>query len=79
MPNVLLPKRSTVPGKVPTTGDLQIGELAVNLTDAKLYSRNSGGVIELGGGTGSALIFTGFDGGAASTSVFDLTLDLGAA
>ena len=27
----------------------------------------------------SILVFTGFDGGAASTTQFDLTLDLGAA
>jgi hypothetical protein len=78
MPNKIIPKRSTVAGKVPTTGDLDVGEIAINLTDGKLFSRNAGGVIEIGGGSSSpALIFTGFDGGSASTTAFDLTLDLG--
>jgi hypothetical protein len=54
MPNTLIIKRSSVAGKVPVAGDLQVGELAVNLADAKLYSKNAGGtVIQLGGGSGS--------------------------
>jgi hypothetical protein len=83
MANKIIPKRSSVEGRVPTTDDLDVGELAVNLADAKIYSKNAGGtVIELAGGTSSssdALIFTGFDGGTSATTVFDLTLDLGAA
>jgi hypothetical protein len=54
MANTLIIKRSSVAGKVPVAGDLQVGELAVNLADAKLYSKNAGGtVIQLGGGSGS--------------------------
>jgi hypothetical protein len=54
MANTLIIKRSSVVGKVPVAGDLQVGELAVNLADAKLYSKNAGGtVIQLGGGGGS--------------------------
>lgn len=54
MANTYLVKRSSVAGKVPLAGDLQVGELAVNLADQKIYSKNaSGTVIQLGGGAGS--------------------------
>ena len=51
MANTIILKKSSVAGKVPAAGDLQVGELAVNLADAKLYSKNSAGtVISVGGG-----------------------------
>lgn len=54
MANKIIIKKSSVAGKVPAAGDLEIGELAVNLTDQKLYSKNaSGTVVQLGGGSGS--------------------------
>lgn len=34
--NIIL-KRSSVPGKVPTTGQLDLGEIAINTNDGKLY------------------------------------------
>ena len=55
MANRLILKRSSVAGKVPLATDLSVGELAVNLADAKLYSKDAGGnVISVGGGSGSA-------------------------
>jgi len=36
--NTFLIKRSNVPGKVPTPGDLQLGELALNTADVILYA-----------------------------------------
>ncbi len=49
-------KSSGTPGEVPTQGDLYVGELAVNLADRKIYTRNVGGqIIELGGATGPEL------------------------
>jgi len=39
-PKVLL-KRSSVVGKVPTSGDLDYGELAINFADGKIYYKNS--------------------------------------
>jgi hypothetical protein len=36
--NTFLIKRSNVPGKVPLPGDLQLGELALNTADVKLYT-----------------------------------------
>jgi hypothetical protein len=41
-------KRSSVPGKVPNTAQLSIGELAVNLADNKLYSSNGTSVFQIG-------------------------------
>ena len=42
MAQIIKLKRSTVPGSVPTTGDLSIGELAVNVSDGKVFLRRSG-------------------------------------
>lgn len=54
MANKIIPKRSSVSGKVPATTDLDVGEIAVNLTDRKIYTKDSGGtVVQLGGGAGS--------------------------
>lgn len=62
MANKIILKKSSVASKVPVAGDLEVGELAVNLTDKKLFSKDSGGtVIELGGGGGDV------DGPASST------------
>ena len=36
--NTFLLKRSNVPGKVPTPGDLKLGEIAINTADAILYA-----------------------------------------
>lgn len=51
MANKIVLKKSSVAGKVPLSTDLEIGEIAVNLADAKLYSKDaSGTVIAVGGG-----------------------------
>jgi hypothetical protein len=52
MANVLIPKKSTVVAKQPTTSDLALGEIAINHADAKLFARHpvSGVVQEIGGG-----------------------------
>ena len=55
MPHVIKLKNSTEAGKVPVAGDLATAELAINLADQKLYSKDaSGTVFELGGGGGEA-------------------------
>ena len=51
MANTLLVKRTTVAGRVPTTAQLAAGELAVNVTDGKLYLKQEGastGIVEIG-------------------------------
>lgn len=46
MPKVIT-KKSTVVGKVPVPADLDIGELAVNTADKKLYTKHSDGKVVL--------------------------------
>ena len=65
MANKLIMKKSSVVSKVPLATDLDIGELAVNLADQKLYSKNSSGtVILVGSGLGGS---GGVQGPASST------------
>jgi hypothetical protein len=45
-------KRSAVAGKAPVVGDLDLGELALNTYDGKLYTKKDNGtasIVELGG------------------------------
>lgn len=52
MANTFKLKRSAVQGRVPTTGDLQLGELALNTYDGKLYTKKDNGtasIVEIGG------------------------------
>lgn len=58
MSTPLILKRSAVPGRVPTTGDLQLGELGLNTYDGRLYTRKDNGtasIIEIGAGGGDGL------------------------
>jgi microcystin-dependent protein len=51
MPNTIRLKRSATAGKVPLVADLQLGELAVNTNDGRLYLKRDSGtaaVIEVG-------------------------------
>ena len=48
-------KRSSTSGKIPLTTDLQLGELAVNTFDGKLYLKKNNGtdvIVEIGASTG---------------------------
>ena len=50
MATTIIIKNSSVVGKVPNASAIQPGELAINLVDQKLYSKDTGGnVFELGG------------------------------
>jgi hypothetical protein len=75
MANLIKIKRSAVPGKVPTTGDLQLGELALNTYDGKLYSKKNDGsgdsVFLIGSQLSSSLTFNSTGSGDASGTVFD--------
>lgn len=48
MSSKILIKRSTTTGAVPSTSDLDTGELAINTVDKKLYTNNSGTIVEIG-------------------------------
>lgn len=45
MPNRIILKRSSVAGKTPVAADLSAGELAINLTDKRLFSEDASGNI----------------------------------
>lgn len=49
MANKIILKKSSVASKVPLATDLDIGEIAVNLADQKLYSKNASGTVILVG------------------------------
>ena len=60
MANLMKMKRSSVPGKVPTTADLDLGEIAINTYDGKVYmKKNVSGVETIvlltGAGAGDVL------------------------
>jgi len=54
----ILIKRSTTTGAVPTTSDLSTGELAINTVDKRLFTNNSGTIVEIGT-TPTSLAVTG--------------------
>lgn len=74
MPNTIRIKRSAVASKVPAVGDLQLGELAVNTFDGKLYTKKDNGtasIVEIGAGSGtvtSVATGTGLTGGPITTT-----------
>ena len=47
MAQIIRLKRSTTAGSVPTTSDLSIGELAINVYDGKVFLRRSGSVDDI--------------------------------
>jgi hypothetical protein len=56
------PKRSNVASKVPLATDLDIGELAINMADQKIYTKTpANAIVELGGGTGADIGDFDFD------------------
>lgn len=51
-------RRSTVAGKIPNTSTLSIGELALNLTDQKLFSSDGSNIFELGSNVTSQYVYS---------------------
>ena len=49
MPTVIKPKKSETASAVPTTGDLAVGEICVNVADRKIYTRKSNNSIVIVG------------------------------
>ena len=51
MASTILVKRSAVAGSVPSTGDLSLGEIAINTYDGKMYTKKtvsgSSSIVEL--------------------------------
>ena len=73
MATVIKLKRSETPSQIPGSGSLEVGELAMNITDGKFYTKNSGGTVVEVGGAGSVTLQDVTDNGAVTTN--DLTLN----
>ena len=61
MANTIKVRRSAVASAVPTTGQLALGELAVNTFDGKLFLKKDNGtasIVEIGAGGGGGTAFT---------------------
>lgn len=69
MSQQVLLKRSAVPGKVPTTGDLSLGEVAINTYDGRFFFKKDDGtaaMVELLSSTGAAAGYQPLDGDLTS-------------
>jgi hypothetical protein len=69
MPNKVQLKRSAVQNKIPLTTDLDLGELAINTYDGKLYLKKKVGVTE-------TIVDVGAGNSTSSTSGFENTFML---
>ena len=80
MPTVIKPKRSETALSVPAANSLQVGELAMNVTDGKFYTKTTGNVVKEVGGAGAVttnditldganLIFEGYQANAYETTL----------
>ena len=68
MTTVLKPKRSEVAASIPTTGQLEVGEIALNITDGKFFTKTSGNVVKEVGGAGAVTLQGVTNIGATTTN-----------
>ena len=73
MSTVIKIKRSETPNQIPGASALAVHELAMNVTDGKLYTKTSGNVVKEVGGAGAVSLQTVTDGGAVTDN--DITLN----
>ena len=73
MPTVIKPKRSETALAVPAANALAVGELAVNVTDGKFYTKTTSNVVKEIGGAGSVTLQDVVTNGASSN--VDILLD----
>tara|TARA_A100001011_G_scaffold10132_1_gene11223 strand:- start:46 stop:429 length:384 start_codon:yes stop_codon:yes gene_type:complete len=76
MSTVIKPKRSETASQIPGSGVLAIGEIAMNVTDGKFYTKTSGGVVKEMGGAGSVTLQNVMSN--SNTTITDIVLDQGA-
>ena len=76
MSTVIKLKRSETALAIPSAGSLQAGELAMNVTDGKFYTKTTGGSVVEVGGAGSVTLADVTANGASTTN--DILLDQGA-
>ena len=73
MATVIKPKRSETALSIPAANALAVGELAMNVTDGKFYTKTSGNVVKELGGAGSVSLQDVVTNGASSN--VDILLD----
>ena len=73
MATVIKPKRSETPSQIPGAAALEVHELAMNVTDGKLYTKTSGGVVKEVGGAGAVTLQAVTTAGAVTDN--DITLN----
>ena len=73
MATVIKPKRSETALSVPAANSLAVGEIAMNVTDGKFYTKTSGNVVKEMGGAGSVTLLNVVSNGAIASS--DITLN----
>lgn len=56
MANVVKLRRTTTIGKVPTTSDIVVGEVGLNITDKRAFSSDGSNVFEIGANVGSQTV-----------------------
>lgn len=74
MSTVIKLKRTTTASAVPTTSDLEDGEIAVNITDKKVFIRNGGSIVTVANFNDSAVDLTSIGSNLlpSTTTTFDL-------
>ena len=73
MATVIKPKRSEVASSIPAANSLAVGEIAMNVTDGKFYTKTTGNVVKEMGGAGAVTLQSVVTSGATSNQ--DITLD----
>ncbi len=73
MATVIKIKRSETQNQIPGAAALQTHELAMNVTDGKLYTKTSGGVVKEVGGAGAVTLQAVTNAGAVTSN--DITLN----
>ena len=73
MAPVFKPKRSEVALSIPAAGSLAVGELAMNITDGKFYTKTTGGTVKEVGGAGAVTLQNVTTSGAITDQ--DITLN----
>ena len=76
MATVIKPKRTETALAIPSSGSLEAGELAMNITDGKFYTKTTGGTVKEMGGAGAVTLQSVTTSGATSTN--NIVLDQGA-
>ena len=65
---VIKPRRSLVPASIPTAGNIELGELVLNIPDGKFYTKDGSGIVKEVGGAGAVTLQGVTDIGAVTTN-----------